>query len=72
MAKAASFGFLISTQRKRLICCQGDLDLDGNRRAQSYYRKIMWGKDQGIHLFSQNPEFTGKKACGLGWEWNDA
>ncbi|PQP81009.1 hypothetical protein C0Q44_25105 [Paenibacillus sp. PCH8] len=38
-----------------LSCYQGDLDLDGNRRPQSYYRKIMWGKDTGIHLFAKHP-----------------
>lgn len=54
-----------------LSCFQGDLDLDGNRRPQSYYRKIMWGKDTGIHLFAKDPEFAGKKAHGLGWQWND-
>lgn len=54
-----------------LSCFQGDLDLDGNRRPQSYYRKIMWGKDTGIHLFAKHPEFAGKKAHGLGWQWND-
>ncbi|MCL1820295.1 MAG: DUF4982 domain-containing protein [Oscillospiraceae bacterium] len=54
-----------------LSCYQGDLDLDGNRRPQSYYRKIMWGKDSGIHLFTQHPKNTGKKGSGLGWQWND-
>ena len=54
-----------------LSCYQGDLDLDGNRRPQSYYRKIMWGKDTGIHLFAKHPKYAGKKAQGLGWQWND-
>ena len=54
-----------------LSCYQGDLDLDGNRRAQSYYRKIMWGKDKGIHLFSKHPDYTGMKPYGIGWQWDD-
>jgi beta-galactosidase len=54
-----------------LSCYQGDLDLDGNRRPQSYYRKIMWGMDKGVHLFSKDPRYTGQKAYGLGWQWND-
>ena len=41
-------------------CYQGDLDLDLNRRPQSYYRKIVWGLDDGIHLFTTHPEKTGK------------
>ncbi|MDR1262354.1 MAG: DUF4982 domain-containing protein [Oscillospiraceae bacterium] len=54
-----------------LSCFQGDLDLDGNRRPQSYYRKIMWGLDDGIHLFVKPPEFTGTTDYGLGWQWDD-
>lgn len=54
-----------------LSCYQGDLDLDGNRRPQSYYRKIMWGKDDGIHLFAKDPMYTGRKSYGIGWHWND-
>jgi len=54
-----------------ISCYQGDLDLDGNRRPQSYYRKIMWGKDDGIHLFVKHPDLTGKKFYGLGWHWDD-
>lgn len=54
-----------------LSCYQGDLDMDGNPRPQNYYRRIMWGKDTGIHLFAKPPEFAGQKSCGLGWQWND-
>ena len=54
-----------------MSCYQGDLDLDGNRRPQSYFRKIMWGKDDGIHLFVKHPELAGKKFYGLGWHWDD-
>ncbi len=50
---------------------QGDCDLDGNRRPQSYYHKILWGFDNDIHLFSYNPEHYGKYSRGTGWHWND-
>ena len=54
-----------------LTCWQGDCDLSGRRRPQSYYRKILWGLDQGIHLFSLSPQYTGKKLHGYGWHWDD-
>ncbi|MGI6172579.1 MAG: glycoside hydrolase family 2 TIM barrel-domain containing protein [Christensenellales bacterium] len=54
-----------------LSCYQGDLDLDGNRRPQSYFRKILWGLDDGIHLFTTAPEHTGKPYYGMGWHWAD-
>lgn len=50
---------------------QGDCDLDGNRRPQSYYHKILWGLDNEIHLFSYNPKHCGKYSRGTGWHWND-
>ncbi len=50
---------------------QGDCDLDGNRRPQSYYHKILWGMDKGIHLFSYDPIHYGKYSRGTGWHWND-
>ena len=54
-----------------LICFQGDMDLDGNRRPQSYFRKIMWGFDDGIYLFTTHPSHTGKPFFGTGWHWPD-
>jgi len=54
-----------------LSCYQGDFDLDGNRRPQSYFRKIMWGKDSGVYIFSKHPKDTGRPALGLGWQWSD-
>lgn len=54
-----------------LSCYQGDLDLDGNRRPQSYYRKIMWGKDDGVYVFAKHPQYAHFKPHGLGWQWND-
>lgn len=54
-----------------LSCYQGDHDLSGNRRPQAYYRKVMWGLDEGIHLFTTHPELTGKPFYGMGWHWED-
>ena len=54
-----------------LSCYQGDMDLDGNRRPQSYFRKILWGLDKGIHLFTTDPEHTGVRYYGMGWHWAD-
>lgn len=54
-----------------LSCYQGDMNLDGDRRPQSYYRKIMWGLDDGIHLFTTHPSRTGKPFYGSGWHWPD-
>ena len=54
-----------------LSCYQGDFDLAGNRRPQSYYREIMWGKGKGIHVFAKDPKYANLKPLGLGWEWND-
>ncbi len=54
-----------------LSCFQGDMDLSGDRRPQSYFRKILWGLDDGIHLFTTDPEHTGKPYYGMGWHWAD-
>lgn len=54
-----------------LSCFQGDMDLDGNRLPQSYFRKIMWGFDDGIHLFTHHPSKTGVPFYGTGWHWPD-
>ena len=54
-----------------LSCFQGDMDLSGDRRPQSYFRKILWGFDDGIHLFTTDPDHTGKPYYGMGWHWAD-
>lgn len=54
-----------------LACHQGDHDLVGERRPQSYYRKLMWKKDSGVRLFTTRPEETGKPFWGTGWHWED-
>ncbi len=54
-----------------LACHQGDHDLVGERRPQSYYRKLMWKQDSGVHLFTTRPEDTGRPFWGTGWHWED-
>ena len=52
-----------------LSCFQGDMDLCGDRRPQSYFRKILWGLDGGVHLFTTDPDHTGRPYYGRGWHW---
>jgi beta-galactosidase len=54
-----------------LSCYQGDLDLDGRRRPQSYYRNVLWGLDRAIHLFVYHPSKTNVPFYGSGWHWAD-
>ena len=54
-----------------LSCFQGDLALDGERMPRSYYRKVIWGMDDGIYLFAANPAHTGETLYGTGWHWHD-
>ena len=48
---------------------QGDLDMTGWRRPINYYRNIVWGMDQGIHLFSRHPKHAHEQFYGNGWHW---
>jgi beta-galactosidase len=54
-----------------LSCYQGDLDLIGDARPQNMYRRVMWGVDKGIHMYTTHPERTGKPFYGMGWHWED-
>ena len=54
-----------------LSCWQGDCDLTGRRRPISYFRKILWGLDGGVHLFTLDPDKTGLPLHGTGWHWED-
>lgn len=53
-----------------LSCFQGDLALDGERLPRSHYRKVLWGLDRGIHLFSAHPADTGRVLYGTGFHWH--
>ena len=54
-----------------LSCFQGDLALDGERLPRSYYRKVIWGMDEGIYLFVKHPCHAGQQVLGTGFHWND-
>ncbi|MDY2602466.1 MAG: glycoside hydrolase family 2 TIM barrel-domain containing protein [Eubacteriales bacterium] len=54
-----------------LSCYQGDLDLIGDARPQNFYRRVLWGLDKGVHLFTTPPCRTGKPFYGMGWHWED-
>lgn len=54
-----------------LSCYQGDLDLIGDARPQNMYRRVMWGLDSGIHMYTTHPSRTGKPFYGMGWHWED-
>ena len=51
-------------------CYQGDFDLCGYRRPQSYYREAVW-KGGVIQLFMTHPEHYGEDFSGTGWHWHD-
>lgn len=52
-------------------CNQGDLDLCGFRRPQSYYREIVWGLRKEPAVFTTHPEHYGESCTGTGWHWAD-
>lgn len=54
-----------------LSCWQGDLDLLGDARPQNRYRRVMWGLDKGVHLYTAHPSRTGMPFYGMGWHWED-
>jgi len=52
-------------------CWQGDLDLCGCRRPQSYYRETVWGLRQEPVMFTTHPEHYGEGYTGTAWHWWD-
>ena len=54
-----------------MSCFQGDLAMDGTRLPRSYYRKIIWGLDDGAYLFTTHPSHTGQPLYGTGFHWHD-
>ncbi len=52
-------------------CYQGDLDLCGYRRPQSYYRETVWGLRSDPVMFTTHPEHTGEGFTGTEWHWYD-
>lgn len=52
-------------------CYQGDLDLCGFRRPQSYFREAVWIGNTEPRIFTTHPEHYGEGFSGTGWHWYD-
>ena len=52
-------------------CYQGDFDLCGYRRPQSYFRESIWKPDCEPRIFTTHPEHYGEEFTGTGWHWYD-
>ncbi len=52
-------------------CYQGDLDLCGYRRPQSYFREAVWIGGIEPKIFTTHPEHYGEGFSGTGWHWYD-
>ena len=52
-------------------CYQGDFDLCGYRRPQSYFREAVWRVDAEPHIFTTHPKHNGDDFSGTGWHWYD-
>lgn len=52
-------------------CFQGDFDICGYRRPQSYFREAIWNEDAEPHIFTTHPKHNGDTLSGTGWHWYD-
>lgn len=52
-------------------CYQGDFDLCGYRRPQSYFREAIWREDTEPRIFTTHPTHYGEGFTGTGWHWYD-
>ncbi len=52
-------------------CFQGDFDLCGYRRPQSYSREAIWLGGKEPKIFTTHPEHYGEGYTGTGWHWYD-
>lgn len=52
-------------------CYQGDLDLCGYRRPQSFFRQAVWQGNAPLKIFTTHPEHYGEGFSGTGWHWYD-
>ena len=52
-------------------CYQGDLDLCGYRRPQSYFREAVWIGGKEPRIFTTHPEHYGEEYTGTTWHWYD-
>ncbi len=52
-------------------CYQGDFDLCGYRRPQSYFRERVWRRGCKPVMFTTHPEHYGEGYTGTDWHWYD-
>ena len=52
-------------------CYQGDFDICGYRRPQSYFRESIWKENCEPKIFTTHPEHYGEDFSGTGWHWYD-
>ena len=52
-------------------CYQGDIDLCGYRRPQSYFREAVWIGGTEPRIFTTHPEHYGEEFSGTDWHWYD-
>ena len=52
-------------------CYQGDFDICGYRRPQSYFRESIWKEDCEPRIFTTHPEHYGEEFSGTGWHWHE-
>ena len=52
-------------------CYQGDFDLCGYRRPQSYFREAIWRENTEPRIFTTHPTHYGEGFTGTGWHWYD-
>lgn len=52
-------------------CYQGDYDLCGFRRPQSYFRESIWREETEPRIFVTHPEHFGEPFVGTNWHWYD-
>ncbi len=52
-------------------CYQGDFDLCGYRRPQSYFRERVWRRGCKPAMFTTHPEHYGEGFTGTAWHWYD-
>ncbi|MBQ8813708.1 MAG: DUF4982 domain-containing protein [Lachnospiraceae bacterium] len=52
-------------------CYQGDFDICGYRRPQSYFREAVWLGNTEPRIFTTHPEHYKEGFSGTGWHWHD-
>lgn len=52
-------------------CYQGDHELTGKRRPQSYFREMIWKENTEPRIFVTHPEHYNEGFSGTSWHWYD-